>query len=278
MMSRWALACFLISVVISASVAEPPRDAARARAALRPFLSAEIVDGLVANGEIHRSQYREKNAALSLTPNTESARRAVSFWVGEQPPFFVESLYLFEKPAKRVGSRGAEASLISVILRSVSRLEGIEYFSTSRQSMRTLYARSYAIDGEKTKRRVPDPVGGNGHEVSALVLQEDLTFGENLYRYEFLETATAAGFLSRNVTTMRYSILKAVDPENLRVSLIVEDLGEYLLVYGLTRAKFSPVPGVESKLNASFTTRAQAIYAWFIREYNAFSSDKREGT
>jgi hypothetical protein len=49
-------------------------------------------------------------------------------------------------------------------------------------------------------------------------------------------------------------------------------------VYGLTRATFSPVPGVESKLNASFTTRAQAIYAWFIREYNAFSGDKKEGT
>ncbi len=277
-MSRWALACILLSVAVPASMAEAPRNAARARAALQPYLPAQTVDGLVASGEIHRSQYREKNAALSLTPNTESARRAVSFWVGEPPPFFVESLYLFEKPANRAGAPGAEASRVSVILRSVSRLEGIEYFSTSRQRMRTLYARSYAIDGEKTKRRVPDPVSGNGHGVSALVLQEDLTFGENVYRYDFLETSTAAGFLSRNVTPMRYSILKAVDAENLRVSLIVEDLGEYLLVYGLTRATFSPVPGVESKLNASFTTRAQAIYAWFIREYNAFSGDKKEGT
>ena len=68
------------------------------------------------------------------------------------------------------------------ILLSMSTMKGTQYYSASRERMRTLFAESYVVDGPNRQNRLPDPVVQEIPPTSKLtVLQEDLTFGENLY-------------------------------------------------------------------------------------------------
>ncbi len=230
-------------------------------------LPSAAVSGLLEQGTVQNTVYRRKGVSPSLVPANPLAAEAAAFWKGDEAPFFIETLYLYKKTAKRQGVRGADADRISVILRSLSKLEGLEYYSPSRKKMRTLYEKSFSIDSAVSKKRIPDPVQGSADGVSVLALQKDLTFGEYVYRYTWRQTADSVAFFSANVDPMSYSFIKLIQQDKLRVSLIVQDLGDSLLVYNLTKADFTAVPGIEGKITASFSARADAIYQWFIKEY-----------
>lgn len=234
---------------------------------LSGLLPVKTITELRERGMIQHSAYREKGAEIALAPQTPLVSEALSSWEGDEPPFFCETLYLYNKDADRKNPSGFETARIGVILRSLSRLEGIEYFSTSRQKMRTLYSSSYAVASPENRKKIDDPVTGGADGKTIFALQKDLTFGEYLYRYDYRETADSVAFYSRNIDSLKYSLLKLINPERMRISLVVQDLGDYMLIYSLTRVDFFAVPGIEGKINASFTTRAEAVYKWFIDEY-----------
>ncbi len=234
---------------------------------LSSLLPADVATELLDKGIVQSVMYRKPGAVPRLAPALALAGEALSFWEGKEPPFFSESLYLYKKNGQRVGERGSERGDISVILRSLSRLKGVEYYSTSRKKMRTLYEKSYVVDGEKTRKRVDDPVDGSADGLTLLAVQKDLTFGEYLYEYKYRETEDTVAFYSRNLETLSYAIFDLIDPSALRTSLVVHDMGDYLLIYNLTRVSFTAIPGMEAKVKASFTTRAEAVYKWFVSEY-----------
>ena len=256
-----------LAAFLAVAVAFAPASAQDLSARLGAVMPAELAGRLLDKGFAQNTVYRVKGAAPSMAPDLDLAREALGFWDGDEPAFFNETLYLYRKPAEKEGEPGAETRRISAILRSLSRLEGIEYYSTSRKKMRTLYEKSYIVDNEKSQKRIADPVGGSADGLSVLALQKDLTFGEFIYRYDYRETPDAAAFYSRNLEPLSYLIFDLIDEERLRASLIVRDMGDCLLIYSLTRVDFLAVPGIEGKIHASFTTRAQAMYNWFIKEY-----------
>jgi hypothetical protein len=225
---------------------------------LKVFLPESIAAELVSKGSIQNTVYREKGAAPKLAPATPLAKEALAFWSGKDPSFFVETLWLYKKPDAKKSAAGADRGSISVLLRSVSH---------SRNKMRTLYETSYVVDSAATKKKIADPVSGSADGVSLVAIQKDLTFGEYLYSYRYRENADSVAFYSSNLQAMNYAVIRVLDPDKLRVSLVVQDLGDYFLVYNLTRADFFAIPGLDEKVNSSFTARADAIYGWFLKEY-----------
>ena len=182
-----------------------------------------------------------------------------------KPVFLMEQLYLYKK------DKNIQRD-ISKILRRISALEGVEYYSHSRGKMRTLYAKSFAVkevkNGKKTDyEKIPDPLEVPAEGLTVLVRQEDLTFGDNIYRYEYFTDGNSCGMVCRNAETLKYSIFKVISPEQLRVVLAVHDLDGCLAVYCATAADFARFPGLEKKLKNSFSSRSEALYKWFIREY-----------
>ncbi|MDR3283714.1 MAG: hypothetical protein LBS97_00870 [Treponema sp.] len=241
---------------------------------LESLISPEAVTALLTEGTIQQSTYREKDAVLSLVPRNALGSVAVSFLSrleenGETElfPFFCESLYLYAKPEYRCREPGADMPIITRILRSVSHLENTEYFSPSRRRMRTLYEKSYTVDNAESRNRIPDPVTDTTDGLAITVIQKDLTFGEFAYLVRYRNLKTEAAFLSENIDLIKYGIFRLVKPGNLRISVIIQDLGDYLLVYGLTGVDFFAVPGIERKLRNSFSARSDAIYLWFVEEY-----------
>lgn len=232
---------------------------------LKAILPDSVVTDLLKHKKVQNSSYRIKGAAPIFVPDNAFAREAVSYWTGEEAPFFSESLYLYKKPESI--ETADDLAKVSRILRSISRLEGISYYSTSRKQMRILYEKSYAIDNQKTKKRIDDPVSGSADGVSILTFQKDLTFGECVYQYNYRQNIDTVAFYSCNLEPMSYAFIRVIDPGKLRNSLVVQDLGDYLLVYGITRANFAAIPGLDTKINASFSTRMEAVYDWFLKEY-----------
>lgn len=231
------------------------------------LVNSSVAQQLIEKGYVQNMVYRQKGVQPSLVPSIGLFKEAIDFWKGDDAPFFIETLYLFKKVSNKTISPVTDITKVSVILRSLSRLRGLEYYSTSRKKMHTLYEESYVIDNIETKKRISDPISVSADNLTILAIQKDLTFGKYVYEYKYRQTKDAVAFFSSNLEALKYSFVTIIEPDNLHTSLVVYDLEDYFLIYGLTKVKFFAFPGMEEKINASFTTRIEAIYNWFIKEY-----------
>lgn len=239
---------------------------------LDSFLSQEQRIELIQKGQLIRSLYDQKNAAPRFTPPFAVPQTFAEGWDKGNPLFLIEALYL----CKKTDSQEKDVGRISRVLRSLSKLEGLQYYSSSRKKMRTLYETSYVIADPKHEESLPDPIDNPSADFSVYVLQKDLTFDKNIYRYRFCTDADSSGFMSTNVSTLKYSIFKAIEPEELQASVAVTDLGEYLLIHALTRAQFSAPSIFRERVQNSFRTRGEAVYRWFVIQYDNVNGEIHE--
>lgn len=239
---------------------------------LQTILSEYVEDDtailLIKEQKIETARYAEKDMSLKLTLKTPIDGRIKNIIQedGFSPIFVMENLYLIKKETEK-------SKDISKILRSVSSFEGLQYYSHSRGSMRLLYKTSHAVEktqtdsGKTVYNKIPDPLDMEADGLKILVRQEDLTFGNYIYEYSYFREGKSAGMLCTNTSVLKYSIFKVISPNNLKISLIIHDIGDYLLISACTQARFSKLPGIEKKLRNSFSSRAQAMYSWFIEQY-----------
>ena len=180
----------------------------------------------------------------------------------------VESLYLYKKPASfhtDAGSWGA-AQKTAVFNQTValSTLTGVKYHSSSRNEARIFYDYSSVIDNPTSKKPIPDPT--YTRLPSALTLharQRDLTFGDNIYRYDYLITSDAVIFSQENVTGLNIGIIPVVGKGKLRTVMAVIDCGDSILIYAASMVNAFSVPGLKDRISNSFSSRAEAILKWF---------------
>ena len=159
-----------------------------------------------------------------------------------------------------------ERSLILYnILRSVSTLEGLEYFSASRGEMRLLFEESWAVAGLDSDDPLPDPlVAAIPEEDSFLVHQKDKSFGKNLQEMTFRTRPDVFAVSIINQTPMRYmGLFKVVDPGNMQSHLIVVPVREGLLIYGTMSGRTREVKAFMDRARNSFTNRVIALTGWY---------------
>jgi hypothetical protein len=225
------------------------------------------------SGPITEVQLRNPNPLL--LPQHEYLQRLVAETMnGWGPNLLVETLYLYRKPqtASNDGEAlhnaawsDAERTGLFNQLNALSTLSGIEYYSASRRAMRTFYESSQVIDGPDSKRPLPDPVYATAlpASVSLYARQKDLTFGDNIYRYDYRTTTDAVFFVQENLNAMTIGIIPAVGKNKFRTVLAVIDCGDTLLIYAAAMAKSASLPGLGERIGNSFTNRAEAILKWF---------------
>jgi hypothetical protein len=259
-MHRFLLATILL--LVSSTVAADIKND------LEAILPADIAAGLVVKKEQTRFSYRVTPQALKLTPRAQVANEVAQLRDIKSVPLVVENLFLYQKPEQKRAQGAADLRRISEILRSISQLTGVKYYSHTGE-YKPLYSESFVSEDGTRAKKVPDPTEGSANGLSFTVYQRDSTFGETVYAYRFSETQDSVAFFAINAKPVYYKVLKLIDERNLSVSLVVQDLGDYLLVYGLTCADFFPFPGIEKQVNSSFSNRVTAIYKWFIQEYES---------
>ena len=63
--------------------------------------------------------------------------------------------------------------------------------------------------------------------------------------------------------------VKAVDPNNLKISIMAIDLGDSLLLYLTTDVAANSIPlvNVRKEVQSSMITRMDAVYRWFLTQF-----------
>lgn len=226
------------------------------------------VDELIKDGKVLYVNYSGQVEGKKVVFNSSLLSRIEEKSSIKNPLFTLEVLYFVKKTQKAKGRD------LSKILRSVSSLKGLKYYSSSRKKNRLLYKDSFVVEKKETKKgkfeyvRVDDPLDKAIDGLSILVSQEDLTFGKNIYKYDYFQDNYGMGLMVENVNSLYYSLFKAIDEKELNSYVIFHDVGDYLLIYASTKANFAKLYGLEKKIKNSFSSRLDALCGFLIAKYN----------
>ncbi|MDR1373745.1 MAG: hypothetical protein LBJ24_02100 [Treponema sp.] len=212
------------------------------------------------------AEVQRKNSSPRLIPEDTGLRDMVDGLIRSlTPSFFVETLYLYRKPpgAAPAWNDAERTALYNEVL-ALSSLAGLRYYSASRGEMRTFYETSSVVNGPEGRQNMTDPVFASPPaEFTIYARQKDLSFGDNIYRYDYYIWQDSFVFVQENLTTMNYGIIPAVGRNKLRSLVAVIDAGDYLLLYAVSMAKAASLPGISERVGRSFSTRAEAVLNWF---------------
>jgi hypothetical protein len=235
-------------------------------ASLGELLSSAQAAALVSGERPTEIQF--SSPRFLLLPWHERVRQVIEDVHQElDPEIMVETLYLYKKPAgKETWNETERIGLYNGVL-ALSSLAGLQYYSASRQAMRTFYESSAVIDNPSAKKAIADPVYQvPPNKLIVYARQKDLTFGDNTYQYDYYSFPDAMVFIQQNLTSMTYGFIPAVGKNRLRSAVAVIDAGDCLLVYAASMAKAASLPGMKERVGNSFSNRAEAILRWFTSQ------------
>jgi len=209
-----------------------------------------------------------RNSVPVLLPRNNELQQFVNREIQRlNPTMMVELLYLFEKPDQYHSDIYSwnDEQKINVFnqLLAISSMTGFEYYSGSRGEMRVFYDLSQVIDDPRTKRPLPDPTLTFPAELTLYARQRDLTFGDNIYRYDYTTIGNIIYFTQENVTTLSVGIVPVIGKGNLRSVVTVIDCGDSILIYAVSMANAVQIPGLWNRISTSFSNRAEAVLKWF---------------
>jgi len=173
-------------------------------------------------------------------------------------------------PAPTDTSRAAPDEILRKIVRianSVHSMEGIEYWSASRQRMRTLYAEAYRIDLASGRMKLQDPgeaslASGASWAFNAFL--RDLTFGGNVIKYEVGLGSSYVTMSNENVASVNYLLIPLVPAGGMKSRLLVIPTKEGLIVHFLSTVKALDI--VAKRVFESAGNKSLAVLWWFARE------------
>lgn len=206
-------------------------------------------------------EYQVALTELRLVPNHDLAERVAQRNQGLKGWSSVE--VLTQIPLKRDVS---QLELYN-FLHAISTMQGISYFSATRAQERELFRSSYVVADASSKEALADPVMTEVLDRDELlILQDDTSFGENLYRavYESSSTDEALLLTISNQTNVRYNLLRVFAAEQLMTSILVipQKESNNLLFYGVVSAKLPPIGIVKNQFQESLKNRVVALEAW----------------
>ncbi|MBP7494613.1 MAG: hypothetical protein KA771_03880 [Spirochaetales bacterium] len=237
---------------------------------LFPGLSGEELTRLTTEKEITR--YYFEPVPPKWLPKSGLSLRIAEDMTKIETVIGVESIHFL--PYSEIGiypGEGGDADpfLLKIynVLRSVSTMKGLQYYSVTRGRMHTLFAESYAIAGPDNQTRIPDPLVETIPEESVVyVFQEDLTFGKNITRWVYRWEKEEFSVSSTNLTPMKYGILTMADPEQMQTHLLIQPMRDGISFYGCAVVKSIRFLGLEKRSKESLYNRIKAIYSWFEKE------------
>ncbi|MBP3367673.1 MAG: hypothetical protein J6K96_11920 [Treponema sp.] len=218
-----------------------------------------------------RELVRKPAEELRLAPDTPFAAECIAPWEkSETPSFTSETVWHIGKDEDAPSVQD-----ISQILRSISRLKGIQYYSNSRRRWRTLYCSAFLIRSESDRTPVADMTSGSADGKQLFCRLEDSSFGKCTYRLDYRQNESEVLVRLTNISPVTYRIFTAIRPENLQISIVVSDRGSYYSVYMLLRAEYSTPSSLQRRISASLNSRIEALYVWFLKELNGRAESGR---
>ncbi len=156
----------------------------------------------------------------------------------------------------------------ALIANSVHKLEGLQYWSASRQTMRLLYEESWRIDSPQKQTRLSDPGTlselGPGPTWTFYMHQKDLTFGSNTSRAT-VGIATDSMYMTiANANSLKLYFVPVVPSGALETGIYVLPCREGILLYGVSLVQAIDVAA--NRVFESAKNKAFAVFNWFLKE------------
>ena len=208
--------------------------------------------------------YKEKDIKLKYCPNTAFGKQISAEWTaknGKTPNLVAEAYYVLPKNER------VSIDDISVMARSFSTMEGIQYYSNSKEKYETLYSECYTVSDKDGKKKIPDMTSGSADGKKIYILQKDNSFGKSVYEMNFKQTADELYFTSVNLESLWYGIFKAVSAKALKLTFLINNGGKDLEFYVLVEGDIASIPFIDDFLKESFVSRLDAVYNWYRKNY-----------
>ena len=213
---------------------------------------------LVKNGKILSTSFDEK-PQLSLLPQSENAAFIKNNLIKKEPKNFYytyETLYFIPKTitVQKAGE----------LARSISKMEGIKYYSNTKKKETVLYKKAFTIEGPSSKTPVADKTAGNANGKTLYCLLEDNSFGDTRYKVSYKQSEQELLTYFTNVDDMGLGPIRAIMEEKLIINLLVIPCSDGIIVYLCADLESKNLPGVKAKITESISARIDAISKWFI--------------
>ncbi|MCQ2592298.1 MAG: hypothetical protein MJ188_05895 [Treponema sp.] len=240
---------------------------------IKSLVPASLYDELVSKGQIVSIRDNGVNS-LELMPDSMYKEQLKSNLIKKEPknyPFTYESIYLKSKDELLKLSKSTASTItiddVARVCRSVSKMQGMTYFSSTKNKVQTLYDRAYMIEGPNSKNAIPDKNTGNADGQVSYCLQNDASFGECRYKLNYNQSENEMLAVFSNLDTLGLGPFKAVYPEKMTINILVIDCGKDLLVYLYTDLDSVKFPGIKGQITDSMTARMDAVYDWFVKQF-----------
>lgn len=191
----------------------------------------------------------------SLTSNVERAFKTVHQTIG------VEALFIM-KP----GSGPHEQRMLRWynVLRSISTMKGIKYYSDTHGRVRVLFRDAYVIDNPRDRKRLPDQLVSSIPANSSLtILQDDSTFGKAIFHLHYHGGQDAISMSMVNLNTFFLWFLPVIGRQHMILQLVLMPYEGQLLFYGGVEVKTMSLFGLQNATRHSFVNRIEALHTWF---------------
>lgn len=233
------------------------------------FLDREQRETLIKDGELTQFHFNDFNPILlpetALTSRIRETAASMDLNMG------IEGLFLDKDFDIEAYKADPEASLLKLynIFRSVSSLEGTQYYSASRGKMRDLFVESWQIPSpDKPGEKMADPlVNKIPAEESIFIHQKDKSFSKHESKMTFVYDAPVIWTLLVNESSMYYKgFIRVMKPHHMQINLLVIPTDNGLLFYGISAADTLKIKSFREKANKSFYNRVKALYAWYTEQ------------
>ena len=228
------------------------------------MIAPELLSEIMAKGMVH-----QETMDFSFYPKTALAEKATTTWEQEEEPnYSAENLYYLKKDtliANSANKESADTSLDTVakVIRSISKMKGMQYYSNGDKKWETLYHSAYMIENEKSKKQIADQTEGNADGKTYFCLLDDNSFGDGIYQLDYQQTENEVSLCLTNVESLKMAMFKGVKPRYMKINLVVTDIGDAYLVYMVVQARYAKISFLESRIRRSLGARVDAIYNWF---------------
>ena len=242
-------------------------------AKVKELVAARYYDTLAAKGVV--SEYRDDGArGFRLLPKTVFESKINESMVAKDPknyPYTYEGLYLLSKKEILAKSGSSKSTItiddVSVVVRSVSKMQGMTYYSSTKKKECVLYDKAYMIKGEGNKTKVPDQNTGNANGQVSYCLQDDNSFGVNTYRLSYFQQNDSLLCRFDILDKMGLGPFNAIYPGKMVINILVIDCGDDLLLYLNTDLDSVKFPGIKGQITESMSARMEAVYKWFKTQF-----------
>ena len=148
-------------------------------------------------------------------------------------------------------------------LRAISSMTDLQYFSQSKGHYRTLYKKSSVIHSPDNPIPKSDPIANQVPDWNRIyILQEDLTFGSNIYQADYTFDGKSINLYVTNVNTMWWLFFPLVTKNNFQIIITVIPIHEGLLFYGVATITAIDFPTLRDQGQISLSNRLNALEEW----------------